>query len=83
VTRPQFEPFAGDIGLFPVMRQPAGRVDVALLPVGGWDPMLGRRHLNPRGTAKAVARSAPLSPCPSTGAVEVAWRDQLQGEQRG
>jgi hypothetical protein len=35
VTRPQLEPFAGDTGLFPVMRQLAERVDVALLS-GGW-----------------------------------------------
>jgi L-ascorbate metabolism protein UlaG (beta-lactamase superfamily) len=51
--------FAGDTGLFPAMRQLAGRVDVALLPVGGWGPTLGRGHLDPRQAAEAAARIRP------------------------
>jgi hypothetical protein len=72
VTRPQLEPFAGDTGLFPAMRLLAGRVDVALLLVSGWDPMLGRGDLDPRWAAEAVALYRQL----------VAWRQQLQGERR-
>ena len=64
MTRPQLEPFARDTGLFPAMRLLAGRVDVALLPVSGWDPMLGRGHLDPRGAAKAVAQVRPAIAMP-------------------
>lgn len=59
MTRPQLEPVAGDTGLFPVMRQLAERVDVALLAVGGWGPPLGRGHLDPRRAAEVVARILP------------------------
>jgi L-ascorbate metabolism protein UlaG (beta-lactamase superfamily) len=51
--------FAGDTDLFPAMSQLAGRVDVALLPVGGWGPRLGRRHLDPGRAAEAAARIQP------------------------
>jgi L-ascorbate metabolism protein UlaG (beta-lactamase superfamily) len=64
VTRPQLEPVAGDTGLFPAMRLLAGRVDVALLPVGGWGPTLGRGHLDPRGAAEAVAQVHPAIAMP-------------------
>jgi len=37
----------------------AGRVDVALLPVGGWGPRLGRGHLDPRRAAEATVRIRP------------------------
>ena len=59
--------FAGDTGLFPGMRQLAGRVDVALLPVSGWGPTLGRGHLDPQQAAEAAVVSAPRSRRPSTG----------------
>jgi L-ascorbate metabolism protein UlaG (beta-lactamase superfamily) len=58
VTRPQLEPFAGDTGLFPAMRALAGRLDVAILPVGGWGPPLGRGHLDSR---RAAPRRSPES----------------------
>jgi L-ascorbate metabolism protein UlaG (beta-lactamase superfamily) len=51
--------FAGDTDLFPAMRELAGRVDVALLPVGGWGPTTGRGHLDPRRAAEAAARIRP------------------------
>ena len=51
--------FAGDTDLFPGMRQLAGRVDVALLPVGGWGPRLGRGHMNPSRAAEAATRGGP------------------------
>jgi L-ascorbate metabolism protein UlaG (beta-lactamase superfamily) len=51
--------FAGDTNLFPAMSDLAGRVDVALLPVGGWGPTLGRGHLDPVRAAEAAARIQP------------------------
>jgi L-ascorbate metabolism protein UlaG (beta-lactamase superfamily) len=56
--------FAGDTDLFSAMRQLAGRVDVALLPVGGWGFTLGRGHLDPRRAAEAVARILPAVAMP-------------------
>jgi L-ascorbate metabolism protein UlaG (beta-lactamase superfamily) len=51
--------FAGDTDLFPQMGQLAGRVDVALLPIDGWGPRLGRGHLDPSRAAEAAARIRP------------------------
>ncbi|MFE6281883.1 MBL fold metallo-hydrolase [Streptomyces sp. NPDC057877] len=51
--------FAGDTGLFDSMAEEVGRVDVALLPVGGWGPYLGDGHLDPGRAAEALARLAP------------------------
>ena len=51
--------FAGDTDLFPQMAQLAGRVDVALLPIDGWGPRLGRGHLDPSRAAEATARIRP------------------------
>ena len=56
--------FAGDTGLFGAMRELAGRVDVALLPGGGWGPTLGPGHLDPRRAAEAVARIEPAVAVP-------------------
>ncbi|MGD0018642.1 MAG: MBL fold metallo-hydrolase [Candidatus Limnocylindrales bacterium] len=56
--------FAGDTGLFPEMRELAGRVDVALLPVSGWGPTLGRGHLDPRQAAEAAVRISPTIATP-------------------
>ena len=56
--------FAGDTDLFPAMRELAGRVDVALLPVGGWGPTLGRGHLDPRRAAEAAVRIGPAIATP-------------------
>jgi L-ascorbate metabolism protein UlaG (beta-lactamase superfamily) len=46
--------FAGDTGRFPAMRDLAGAVDVALLPVWTWGPHLGPGHLGPRSAAEAL-----------------------------
>lgn len=51
--------FAGDTDLFAEMDQLAGRLDVALLPIAGWGPKLGKGHLNPRSAAEAAARIRP------------------------
>lgn len=50
--------FPGDTDLFDGMRDLAG-ADVALLPVWGWGPNLGRGHLDPERAAEAAARLAP------------------------
>jgi L-ascorbate metabolism protein UlaG (beta-lactamase superfamily) len=51
--------FAGDTDLFPQMKDLSGRVDVALLPVSGWGPTLGRGHLDPGRAAEAAVRIDP------------------------
>jgi L-ascorbate metabolism protein UlaG (beta-lactamase superfamily) len=51
--------FAGDTDLFAEMRELAGRVDVAALPVWGWGPRVGRGHLDPERAARAVALIEP------------------------
>ena len=37
--------FAGDTSAFPGLRALAGRVDVALLPIGSWGPHSAPWHL--------------------------------------
>ena len=39
--------FAGDTDLFDEMEELRGKVDVALLPIGGWGPTIGDGHLDP------------------------------------
>src|ERR1035437_2274514 len=56
--------FAGDTDFFPGMGRLAGRVDVALLPVGGWGPRLGRAHLNPARAAEAAVLIPPRGAAP-------------------
>jgi L-ascorbate metabolism protein UlaG (beta-lactamase superfamily) len=51
--------FAGDTDLFDEMAQLGPGVDVALLPVAGWGPSVGRGHLDPRRAAQAAAMIAP------------------------
>jgi L-ascorbate metabolism protein UlaG (beta-lactamase superfamily) len=53
--------FAGDTSLHPDMERlpelAGGRVDLALLPVGGWGPRLSPGHMGPVEAADAAARS--------------------------
>lgn len=56
--------FAGDTDLFPGMAELAGRVDVALLPVGGWGPRLGPGHLDAQRAAEAAVRISPAIATP-------------------
>jgi len=44
--------FAGDTSAFSGLRALAGRVDVALLPIGSWGPHSAPWHLGPRGAAR-------------------------------
>lgn len=50
--------FAGDTDLFEGMAG-LGPVDVAMLPVWGWGPTLGRGHLDPARAAQAVGLLRP------------------------
>jgi len=45
--------FAGDTDLFDAMRD-FPPIDIALLPIWGWGPTLGERHLDPRRAATAT-----------------------------
>jgi L-ascorbate metabolism protein UlaG (beta-lactamase superfamily) len=52
--------FAGDTDLFPEMEGLVPDLDLALIPIWGWGPSLGRgAHLDPDGAAEAVARLRP------------------------
>jgi L-ascorbate metabolism protein UlaG (beta-lactamase superfamily) len=46
--------FAGDTDLFPEMVNLADQLDVALLPVWGWGPFLGKGHMNPHRAAQTL-----------------------------
>jgi L-ascorbate metabolism protein UlaG (beta-lactamase superfamily) len=70
--------FAGDTDLFAGMAELAGRVDVALLPVGGWGPRVPAGHLDPDRAAEAVARIRPKIAVPIHWGTLRAW-----GAQRG
>jgi L-ascorbate metabolism protein UlaG (beta-lactamase superfamily) len=52
--------FAGDTARFAGLRNLAGRVDVALLPIGTWGPHMSHGHLSPRSAAQ-VARDVGAS----------------------
>jgi L-ascorbate metabolism protein UlaG (beta-lactamase superfamily) len=56
--------FAGDTGKFDGLRQLAGLVDLALLPVGTWGPHLGPGHLGPRTAAEVLAEILPFAAVP-------------------
>ena len=51
--------FAGDTDIFEGMADIAPRIDVALLPVGGWGPGLGPGHLDAGGAAHALTLLRP------------------------
>jgi L-ascorbate metabolism protein UlaG (beta-lactamase superfamily) len=51
--------FAGDTDLFDGLRELAGGLDLALLPIWGWGPRVGRGHMDPAAAAHAAAMLAP------------------------
>ena len=55
--------FAGDTDEFPGMRD-LGEVDLALIPVWGWGPTLGKGHLDPDGAAHALTLIRPRAAVP-------------------
>ena len=66
--------FAGDTDLFPGMAAIAGDLDVALLPIGGWGPTVGRGHLDPTRAAEAAAMLKPRI------AVPIHWGTMLRAD---
>jgi L-ascorbate metabolism protein UlaG (beta-lactamase superfamily) len=67
--------FAGDTDLFEGLSQLAGRVDLALLPVGGWGPRVGPGHLDPERAAAAARMIAPRVAVPiHWGTLALRWR---------
>jgi L-ascorbate metabolism protein UlaG (beta-lactamase superfamily) len=57
--------FAGDTDLFEGMGEFGEAIDVALLPVWGWGPLLGRgRHLDPLRAAEALRLIRPRAAMP-------------------
>ncbi|MDH4118051.1 MAG: MBL fold metallo-hydrolase [Acidimicrobiia bacterium] len=55
--------FAGDTDLFDGMGS-LGSIDVALLPIWGWGPSIGRGHLDPRRATEATALIRPRAVIP-------------------
>jgi L-ascorbate metabolism protein UlaG (beta-lactamase superfamily) len=56
------------------MRELAGRVDVAVLPIWGWGPRTGPDHLDPERAAEAVAMIRPRVAIPiHWGTMAVLW----------
>jgi L-ascorbate metabolism protein UlaG (beta-lactamase superfamily) len=51
--------FAGDTDIFPGMRELAGNLDLALLPVWGWGKRLGPGHLDPLRAAESLTLLEP------------------------
>ena len=57
--------FAGDTNLFPEMDGLVPDLDLALIPIWGWGPSLGRgEHLDPEGAAEAIALLHPATAVP-------------------
>lgn len=57
--------FAGDTDLFDAMGELGGPIDMALIPVWGWGPTLGRgRHLDPLRAAQALRLIRPRAAVP-------------------
>jgi L-ascorbate metabolism protein UlaG (beta-lactamase superfamily) len=57
--------FAGDTDLFDGMTELAGQIDLALIPVWGWGPTLGRGlHLDPLRAAEALRLIRPRAAVP-------------------
>ena len=51
--------FAGDTDIFDGMEALGDALDLALVPIWGWGPSLGKGHLDPEGAARAVALLRP------------------------
>ena len=55
--------FAGDTQVFPEMRE-LGPIGVALVPVGGWGPVLGPGHMGPEAAVEALRLIQPRAAIP-------------------
>lgn len=56
--------YAGDTDVFPEMEYIPDGLDLALLPVSGWGPTLGKGHLNPYTAAVALQMIRPKRAIP-------------------
>jgi len=56
--------FAGDTDLFPEMSAIGVQLDLALLPVWGWGPNLGKGHMDPLRAAQALVQLRPTMAVP-------------------
>jgi L-ascorbate metabolism protein UlaG (beta-lactamase superfamily) len=71
--------FAGDTDLFPGMAEFADGLDLALLPIWGWGPRVGRGHMDPERAAGAAALLRPSVAVPihwgTLASPRAPWRD--------
>ncbi len=74
--------FAGDTDIFDGMRDLAGRLDLALLPVSGWGRRLPSGHLDPERAARAAALLSPRYAVPIHWGTYAAPRAQLSNPAR-
>jgi L-ascorbate metabolism protein UlaG (beta-lactamase superfamily) len=65
--------FAGDTDVFDGMRD-LGRIDVALLPIGGWGPRVPAGHLDPLRAAEALDLIRPQTAIPIHWGTYSPWR---------
>jgi L-ascorbate metabolism protein UlaG (beta-lactamase superfamily) len=73
--------FAGDTDLFEGMRELAGAIDLALLPVWGWGPSVGPGHLDPAAAATAAGMISPRVAVPiHWGTLALPWRALRGGD---
>ncbi len=56
--------FAGDTDIFPEMSMIGSRLEVALLPVWGWGPNLGKGHMDPLRAVRALRHLKPMFAIP-------------------
>ena len=78
--------FAGDTDIFDDMRTLSERIDLALIPVGGWGPSLGPGHLDPARAAEALTLLRPAKAVPiHWGSLALPWRTKkaLRTDLRG
>jgi L-ascorbate metabolism protein UlaG (beta-lactamase superfamily) len=66
--------FAGDTDINDEMEELRERVDVAVLPIGGWGPKVGAGHLDPERAARAAGIMRPRVVVP------IHWGTYLRGD---
>ena len=78
--------FIGDTDLFEGMRELAGKVDVALIPIWGWGPRVDAGHMDPDRAARAVEYLQPRIAIPihwgTLASPNVWWRRDPQAPAR-
>ncbi|HKF80103.1 MAG TPA: MBL fold metallo-hydrolase [Thermoleophilaceae bacterium] len=79
---PQRVYFAGDTDIFDGMRDLAGQLDLALLPVSGWGRRLPSGHLDPERAARAAALLRPRYAVPIHWGTHLAPRARPSSSER-